>query len=429
MTDETSPSDTAASAEPPALLCPVPNAGKLFPRAHPSVGLATLLGALALLGLGPIAGVPAILLGGLIQSEIAEAEGRYTGEGQARTAVLLGWTGTLVFGSLFLYLLGARSAWFAMSVIGAGVAAGVAALVGQSWSGAPKPIAAVGEIARRAPVVTCAALGCLVAAGSVGLVSKRGADRLAREEAIARCSQEAWAADQAISLHRFDEARSYLAEAQQVCADSERARVAETLAGLDEKEAAYRQVLAVEEEQQRARLLREEEERLATAFVTSAEEVERRLKLAALKAAQAEWFEADQHLGVAQSALSQFKGSRLEGSARWVHLNAQIAAQRSRIEPGLEQLRKAKEAKERQEAALEEAARKREEAARKREEAQEKAREAREAARAAAQEAAEAARESSSMVMCCDGTTSPSCLCNGSRRGCCSHHGGVCGCN
>lgn len=31
-------------------------------------------------------------------------------------------------------------------------------------------------------------------------------------------------------------------------------------------------------------------------------------------------------------------------------------------------------------------------------------------------------------LQCCDGTLSPSCVCGGSRRGCCSHHGGVCGC-
>lgn len=32
-------------------------------------------------------------------------------------------------------------------------------------------------------------------------------------------------------------------------------------------------------------------------------------------------------------------------------------------------------------------------------------------------------------LRCCDGTDSPSCICGGSHRGCCSHHGGVCGCS
>ena len=31
-------------------------------------------------------------------------------------------------------------------------------------------------------------------------------------------------------------------------------------------------------------------------------------------------------------------------------------------------------------------------------------------------------------LLCCDGTASPTCTCNGPRRGCCSHHKGVCGC-
>lgn len=32
-------------------------------------------------------------------------------------------------------------------------------------------------------------------------------------------------------------------------------------------------------------------------------------------------------------------------------------------------------------------------------------------------------------IMCCDGTTSPTCECERSdRRGCCSHHNGICGC-
>jgi hypothetical protein len=38
-------------------------------------------------------------------------------------------------------------------------------------------------------------------------------------------------------------------------------------------------------------------------------------------------------------------------------------------------------------------------------------------------------RRLSAPLRCCDGTDSPSCTCGGPRRGCCSHHGGVCGCS
>jgi hypothetical protein len=59
-----------------------------------------------------------------------------------------------------------------------------------------------------------------------------------------------------------------------------------------------------------------------------------------------------------------------------------------------------------------------------REERRQAAEEARERRR---REAAERASEPQGLL-CCDGTLSPSCSCGGSHRGCCSHHGGVCGC-
>lgn len=52
------------------------------------------------------------------------------------------------------------------------------------------------------------------------------------------------------------------------------------------------------------------------------------------------------------------------------------------------------------------------------------------AAKAAALERQERARSrASAPLQCCDGSLSPSCICAGSHRGCCSHHGGVCGCS
>lgn len=50
------------------------------------------------------------------------------------------------------------------------------------------------------------------------------------------------------------------------------------------------------------------------------------------------------------------------------------------------------------------------------------------AEREALREEREAFRETR-MVMCCDGATSPTCTCRrASHRGCCSRHGGMCGC-
>jgi hypothetical protein len=52
------------------------------------------------------------------------------------------------------------------------------------------------------------------------------------------------------------------------------------------------------------------------------------------------------------------------------------------------------------------------------------------AARAAeAREQARARSWATAPLACRDGTLSPTCVCGGSRRGCCSHHGGVAGCS
>jgi hypothetical protein len=40
------------------------------------------------------------------------------------------------------------------------------------------------------------------------------------------------------------------------------------------------------------------------------------------------------------------------------------------------------------------------------------------------------AERANSPLRCCDGSDSPSCTCGrANRRGCCSHHGGICGCS
>jgi hypothetical protein len=45
------------------------------------------------------------------------------------------------------------------------------------------------------------------------------------------------------------------------------------------------------------------------------------------------------------------------------------------------------------------------------------------------QRAAAAERRANAPLQCCDGSLSPSCTCGNPRRGCCSRHGGVCGCS
>ncbi|MEM9455598.1 MAG: hypothetical protein AAGF11_15560 [Myxococcota bacterium] len=91
-----------------------------------------------------------------------------------------------------------------------------------------------------------------------------------------------------------------------------------------------------------------------------------------------------------------------------------LSAQMARVERALEK-----------QARLADKRRKKDEA-RRQQEARAAARAARRQEERRAQAAARAARQAD-RVDCCDGTKSPSCrYSQGSLRGCCSHHGGVC---
>ncbi len=61
-------------------------------------------------------------------------------------------------------------------------------------------------------------------------------------------------------------------------------------------------------------------------------------------------------------------------------------------------------------------------------EAREERKRAAEEERQRRREEAAARRSEPQGLLCCDGSLSPTCSCGGSHQGCCSHHGGVCGC-
>ena len=163
-------------------------------------------------------------------------------------------------------------------------------------------------------------------------------------------------------------------------------------AGIEE-EAAREKVRRAEEERQRA----EAERKAVAAFQKAAPEIARDLQIASSRAAQKRWEDAESALSKAEQALSAFRGTNIQQSERCAELLAQLERLRPDVNAGVQQLEE-----------------KREEQERKRQEMK---------------EAAEERRQASLRVQCCDGTLSPSCLCDRpSKRGCCSHHGGVCGC-
>ncbi|WP_437562999.1 hypothetical protein [Sorangium sp. So ce542] len=377
--------------------------------------------------LGPLPGVPAILVGRLVLREISRSEGRYTGEARGRLGVGLGWAGTQVYTLLLLYVLGAICEPVALVVLGAGVIASLAIAIGASATGAPQPFATAARVSRRAPWVTYPAVAGLLGVGLAGFVTKHSADERARVAALAACEEARRSANEALDASSFDRARSHLQEARRTCVEGAALQdVARAEADVDTKEretvqrraeedAARRERERAEQERERA----EREERAVARFRDVAPAIARHLQVASARATQRRWEDAEAALSQAEVALDEFRGTEVWQSERCAALVAQVARLRPDVVARVEQIRQRREEEERRRRELREAA----------EEKQRQMREAAEERLQQMREAAEERRQASLRVQCCDGTLSPSCLCaRSSYRGCCSRHGGVCGC-
>ncbi|KYF90183.1 hypothetical protein BE17_35260 [Sorangium cellulosum] len=433
MAGQEPPSTPPESPTAPPGANPVPSLEGLFPRPHPSSETLFKLGAAAMV-LGPLLGVPAILLGRLVLREITLSEGRYAGEARARLGVRLGWAGTQVYTLGLLYAIGATSASVALVVLGAGVMAGLAIAIGASAAGAPLPFATAARASRQAPWVIYPAVAGLLGVGLAGFLTKHSADERARLEALAACEQARRGANEALEAASFDQARSHLQEARRTCVEGAALQeVARAEADVDAREreatqrraaedAARKERERAEEERERAEEARRraERERKAVArFKDVAQVIARHVQVASARATQRRWEDARAALSQAELALDEFRGTDVQRSERCAALLAQVVQLRPDVDAGLEQIRQRREDEERRRRELREAA----------EEKQRQMKEAAEERLRQMREAAEERREASLRVQCCDGSLSPSCLCGrSSYRGCCSHHGGVCGC-
>lgn len=388
-----------AAVEPVELLPPIDGLDAYFPRAHPSAGTVRLLGLLALVT-GPIAGIPAILLGRVVDQESARSNGRIIAAPRGFTQA--GWAGTYAGLLLLLYLFASVSIAFSMVLVCAGAAAALALIVG-SAPRAPSFLSAWNRFVRRAPALVGVPVAGVLLAGAAGYVSKRGVDERARMEAAQQCDASLHAFDGALAENKFVESRAQLSMARGVCTGA----VLETLSGramtLDEREAADQKRREAEEGERRAREAAQAARLAEQQRADAAKEADMALRQAETSAAKGQWEVAEDQLQRADRALSSLRDLHAEnGVLDPLHKRASVV--RGRITPGLDQIRKVREAQ----------------AA-----AEERRRAAQEAAAAARQAAVE--RQSSRVLMCNDGTVS-GCPCAGSHRGCCSHHHGVAGC-
>ncbi|MFO0590321.1 MAG: hypothetical protein U0441_22455 [Polyangiaceae bacterium] len=402
-------SGAATNTQRPATaLSPIANMEALFPRPHPSASTVRLLGLLALVT-GPLAGLPAIVLGRVVERESARTNGRLIGA--PPLFVHLGWAGT--YAGLFLgcYFIAASSVPVAMGFVGLGALAGLSLAVGGD-SRAPRAISAWNALVRRSPVLIGAPIAGVLLSGAAGYVTKKNNDERARAEAEERCRQGLLAADRGIGAEDFPAARQGLVTARETCVGPVLDSVAEKEALFQTRESAARKRHEEEAAAERARAAEQHEKDLADSRARTQLDAEESLRKAEAFAAQRRWEDAEQELRGADKAVSSLRD--LHASSDVLEpLEKRITALRTRIAPGLEQARKLREA---QEAAEE-----------RRRAAQAAAEERRRAAQEAAAAAREAASESSGLLYCRDGSVS-GCACAGSHRGCCSHHGGVAGC-
>ena len=383
--------------------CPIANAAAFFPRRHPSATSAFKLG-LASLAFGLFAGVPAILLSRLVLEEIAAARDLYEGERDGWIGLILGWVGTLFSSWLLLEWASSSSVTAGVVVIVAGGLVLGAVAIGKLWEDSPKQLRAIaaGPLALTLPLWIMA--GVILGAGGVGLREKVQADERARAEAVQRCAAETALAKGALTGGRFTEAVDHLHAAGEACVGAEKAAITELEASLPDREAAYRRQRAQEEAERRVKAAAERERRAVERFQAQAEVIRRHLDASAANASQSRWLDVRDELAVAARWLEEFTGTNVTTSDEYVQLKRRHDELKGRSARSIEKALKVREAEA--------------EAARKREEAQERAR-----------AAAAAAREANRHVVCCDGVVSPSCLCAAdSHRGCCSHHGGICGC-
>ncbi|MCA9619745.1 MAG: hypothetical protein KC731_12050 [Myxococcales bacterium] len=364
----------------------VGNLHDLFPRRHPSLEGLLALVASAVLGGGPLTGVPGILLARLVLREVDDQPHLYTGTRPARAALAVAWVATIGWGAAWGAYLSRASDGLAYLVLGLGAlgvaAVGVTHLV-RSRRGNDGPSAL--------PLLVPPVLAAVALIGSSVLgLQWRAHDR---REQRAECRDLRERVIAATTAERFADARRGVEEASERCEGSFAIYVEGLTSSIDAHERAYR-----------GRLEEARQAKLTERFRSERSAIGATLAEARASRAAGRWEAASEKLAAVSASLDGYRDARVTTSAEFQALRGEIATETKVVAPQLERM-----AKER--AAAEERARKAEEAAK---------------ARAAA---VAQARRAQLRLLCRDGTVSPTCLCSRtSRRGCCSHHGGVAGC-
>ena len=361
---------------------PVFNARSLFPRRHPSAWMAAGLG-LASFVMGPIVGVPGLLLSRRVRVETVRNRGHLTG--------------------LRLAVVGEIGAWISTIVWAIAGAMGFVAMVPAFTYVIPlcAGVLAVTLYLRRQPpwLVGVAGLGGLIAALGGGqihhkILEGRAVARMQACDAANQSADSAWRARdyrEAQSLYERaavicvgDTARGATASMQYIAAVTESSAVVESARG---QWADTSEIAREYDRQASARV------RLRGRFVAAEATAGSRLIEARRLAGAKKWEKAAAVLADVEGQMKPFEGTEMGATPEWHALDADRRSIEESVRPGLDAVserRRAADVRKAEAAALRE-------------------------------------ERLSDRVECCDGSLSPSCrYSQGSLRGCCSYHGGVC---
>lgn len=361
---------------------PVLNAKSLLPRRHPSSWMAAGLG-LASLVLGPIAGVCALLLTRQIRADIARNRGYLTGVHLAVASEIAAWTTTI--------------AWTVAATTGL-----VAVLPAATYLVPSLAVALAAVLVwRRQPrwLVGVSLVGGLVATLGGGQIHHV----ILQQRAVAHvheCDVASQSADAAWRSQKYEDAHSwyrrvaatctgdsvqtaatrmqYIATAAEYSARAESARLQQATAAETAKQ-VYQHASAAG--------------RLNMRFAAVESVADHKLTEARRLANAKKWQKASEILESLEGELKIFRDTEISATPRWKEIAAARQTIADSVHPGLSKVIALREA---------EATRKVEVEARRQ-------------------------QRLADRVQCCDGSLSPSCrYSQGSLRGCCSYHGGVC---
>ena len=314
------------------------------PTPHPNATTALALGLMGVFCLGAFLGVPAIMLGrGVVRSIANEPHRAWTGEGTAKTAIVLGWVS--VFETALLVTSALARGWAAALFMIVVTGAGLVLLALSTVNGLPSPVAAVSRALRRAPLAVGLTLGGALMGSIFGLLGT-----VADAQQAARRCENARSKYAAIGKGEdFAATRSALGDLERECKPAA-AELATMRRDVDVKEAETKRRKEEEERAHLAKLAAEKEKNAVETFPQKSKEISQTIAAAQAKAWQGKIELAASELDAAQRALDEFKGTTIEQSSGFTDLAAQIAEKRKAIQPQLDRIlearRKAEEAAE-----------------------------------------------------------------------------------